>query len=215
MEYYLGEILALAFPRVPYGTVQCNGTTMTIQQNSALFSLIGTYWGGDGRTTFGVPNLKGRSMIGLGTPTTISGVVVGTLNWSIGNLYGTDTYQLSLLQLPQHTHQAVFTPTTTTGGGNPAYVQVSSVQATKSDPNGNYLAKAWDPRPTTADNVYIDPPNAGTLGNLAGVGGGTGGITGGTVAIGTAGSSAAVTMNDPGAGVNFCLVTSGVYPSFE
>jgi microcystin-dependent protein len=244
MEYYLGEILAFAFPRIPYGTEQCSGQLLTIQTNSALFALIGTFWGGNGTTNFGIPNLCGRSMIGLGQPHTNSGAIAGTLNWTIGNLYGTDTYQISQLQLPIHTHAAVFTPTydtpTTptqaknggnptsvtdaniikpcgTGSGNSAYVQVSSAQGNQTSPTGNYLAMCWNTKNNLANNAYVDADHAGTLSYLGGVGGGggSGGITGGTVQIGGAGSSAAITINDPGAGVNFCIVTSGVFPSFQ
>ena len=242
MEYYLGEILALAFPRIPYGTAVCNGQTITIQQNSALFSLIGIAWGGNGTSNFGLPNLCGRSMIGLGTPHTNSNVPVGTLTWQIGNLFGTDTCTISQTQLPAHTHSAVFTPTyetptapiqakseekfktdeiaphcigpTPTGTG--AYVQVSSTQGNQSDPNGNYLAKCWNTKNNIADNAYVDAAHAGTLNYLAGVGGGgSGGMTGGTVQIGIAGASAGLTINDPGAGVNFCITTSGIYPTFD
>jgi len=216
MEYYLGEILSFAFPRIPYGTLQCNGQTLQIQTNSALFSLIGTYWGGDGRTTFGMPNLSGRSQVGLGTPHSNSGVVVGTLTWDIGNLYGTDAYTISSTQLPAHTHSAVFTPTYTTDQtGTAAYVQVSSNNGKLADPSGNYLAKTYDNGAHGNNLSYIAAADAGTLTNLAGVGGGTGGMTGGTVVVGVAGSSAALVVDDPGAGVNFCIVTSGIYPSFD
>ena len=234
MEYYLGEILAFAFPRIPYGTAQCNGQTVPIQPNSALFSLIGVTWGGYGTANFGLPNLSGRSMIGLGQPHTNSGVAVGTLNWAIGNLFGTDSYTISQTQLPTHNHTALFTPTyntptaTTeeakchppiTGGdtAGAAYVQVSSAQGNQADPNGNYLAECWNTKNSMFNNAYVDATHAGTLTNLAGVGGGggSGGITGGTVQIGIAGASAPIVIDNPGAGVNFCIVTSGIYPSFN
>ncbi len=156
-------------------------------------------------------------MYGLGTPRTSSGVVVGSLNWEIGKLYGTDQYALSLANLPVHDHAATFTPSFAggNGSGTAAYVKVSSLQATTNDPNGNILAKGWDPRTQTIDNTYIEPDKAGTLGNLAGVGGGTGGMTGGVVQIGTSGASYPLTVDGPGAGINFCIVTSGVYPSFD
>ncbi|MBN1402990.1 MAG: tail fiber protein [Opitutales bacterium] len=217
MEYYLGEILTFGFPRAPSDTVKCNGQTMSINQNQALYALLGVAWGGDARSTFGIPNLCGRAMYGLGQAHTNSGVIAGVLDWEIGKLYGTDQYVLSQYNLPMHSHSATFTPTYASGdeGGSAAYVKVSSLQATTNEPNGNYLAQGWDPRTKTADNTYIEPANAGTLGNLAGVGGGTGGMTGGVVTVGNAGSSTPLTVEGPGAGVNFCIVTTGVFPSFD
>ncbi len=190
---------------------------MSIQANSALYSLLGVVWGGDARNTFGIPNLSGRSPYGLGQARNSNGAVVGSLDWQIGYLYGTDQYTLSQLNLPAHVHDAEFTPTYT--GGNetatPAYVKVSSAKATTDEPNGNILAKSWDSRTSSIDYTYIQPESAGTLGNLAGVGGGTGGMTGGTVEIAPSGSNAPFMVATPGAGVNFCIVTSGVYPSFN
>jgi microcystin-dependent protein len=213
MEYYLGEILSFAFPRVPYGTAVCNGQTMSIQTNSALYSLLGQVWGGSG-SNFGLPNLCGRAMVGLGTPRSNSGVVVGTLTWDIGYLLGTDAYTISQAQLPAHVHSAVFTPTTSPNASSAA-VAVSSNNGKVSDPNGNYLAKTYDSG-TRANNLsYIAAADAGTLGTLAGVSGGGGGITGGTVQIGIAGASAPLVVDGPGAGVNFCIVTAGIYPSFD
>jgi len=216
MDYYLGEIIAFAYARIPYGSVQCNGQTLGISANAALFSLLGTVWGGNGTSDFAVPNLKGRSMVGLGTPATNSGLVVGTLTWAIGNLNGTDTYTISGSQLPAHVHEAVFTPTYTNGQtSTSAYVQVSSNNGKIADPSGNYLAKTYDNGAHTNNLSYIAAADAGTLTNLAGVGGGTGGMTGGTVVVGVAGNSAGFTVNDPGAGMNFCIVTIGIYPSFN
>ena len=65
-EPFLGEIRNFGFNFAPQGWAQCQGQLLSISQNSALFSLLGTMYGGDGRTTFGLPDLRGRTAISLG-----------------------------------------------------------------------------------------------------------------------------------------------------
>ena len=66
MEEYIGTIKAFAFNFAPRGWAVCAGQTLPIQNNEALFSLIGTIYGGDGRTTFQLPDLRGKSLEGIG-----------------------------------------------------------------------------------------------------------------------------------------------------
>lgn len=63
MDYTIGEITLFAFPFAPMGWMSCEGQILTITQNQALFSLIGATYGGDGRTTFALPNLKGAEPV--------------------------------------------------------------------------------------------------------------------------------------------------------
>ena len=65
---FLAEIRIFPFGFAPTGWAQCNGQILPISQNTALFSLLGTTYGGDGRTTFGLPNLQGRAAVGFGDP---------------------------------------------------------------------------------------------------------------------------------------------------
>ena len=65
-EPYIGELRCFGFNFAPSGWAQCNGQQLPIQQNTALFSLLGTTYGGDGRTTFGLPDLRGRTALGSG-----------------------------------------------------------------------------------------------------------------------------------------------------
>ena len=67
MDPILGQIMAIAFTYVPKGWLPCDGRLMSIAQNSALFSLLGTTYGGDGVTTFALPNLNGRTVVGTGS----------------------------------------------------------------------------------------------------------------------------------------------------
>lgn len=65
-EEYMGEIITVGFNFCPRGTLEADGRLLPISQNQALFSLLGTIYGGDGRTTFALPDLRGRTMVGSG-----------------------------------------------------------------------------------------------------------------------------------------------------
>lgn len=110
-DAYLGEIRAFAGNYAPEGWALCDGSLQTIQQYTALFSLIGTIYGGDGVNTFRLPDLRGRTAIGMGQGT-------GLTNRAIGANGGTETEQLTLAQIPNHTHTMTVSTVT-----NPASVQ--------------------------------------------------------------------------------------------
>jgi microcystin-dependent protein len=63
MDYLLGDILLLPYNFIPMGFMECDGRLLSVQQNQALFSLLGIIYGGDGQTTFGIPNLKGAEPV--------------------------------------------------------------------------------------------------------------------------------------------------------
>jgi microcystin-dependent protein len=88
MEPFLGQLMCVGFTFAPKGWAFCNGQLMSISQNSALFSLLGTTYGGDGRTTFALPNLQGRAPIhfgeGAGLPNFAQGEEGGGLGLTTG-----------------------------------------------------------------------------------------------------------------------------------
>lgn len=98
-DAYLGQMLYVAFTFAPVGWADCNGQLMSINENSALYSLIGTTYGGDGVTTFALPNVQSRVLIGDGTSTT-SGA-----NYVLGQSAGTEKETLTINQMPMHNHQ--------------------------------------------------------------------------------------------------------------
>jgi microcystin-dependent protein len=94
---FLGEIRNFGFNFAPRGWAQCNGQILSIAQNSALFSLLGTTYGGNGQTTFALPNLQGRVPIGMGAGP-------GLTNRVHGEQAGAETTTLVTNNLPAHSH---------------------------------------------------------------------------------------------------------------
>jgi len=105
-EPFLGEIRMCAFTFPPKGWALCNGQLLPINQNQALFSLLGSLYGGNGSTTFALPNLQGRIPIHAGN------------GYTLGGRGGTTTHTITMNELPMHWHAA---------GG-------AQAQATSSDP---------------------------------------------------------------------------------
>ncbi len=130
----------VAFTFAPGGWADCNGQVMSIAQNNALFALLGTTYGGDGRTTFALPDLRGRVPIHTGQG-------AGLSNRVQGSNAGQEQVTLNTLQMPSHTH-----PTT----GN---VPVTNAIGNQTAPAGNRLAKAND-----GESNYSD---AAANGNVA------------------------------------------------
>lgn len=96
-EPFLGEIRMFAGNFAPRGWANCDGQLLEISRNSALFSLLGTIYGGDGRTTFAVPDLRGRSAIHAGSGTGLDPV-------SQGQRGGSTSFQLTAAEIPSHDH---------------------------------------------------------------------------------------------------------------
>src|SRR5690242_14038853 len=99
MDPFIGEIRPFAGNYAPTGWALCNGQLLSIAQNPALFSLLGTYFGGDGRTTFGLPNLQGSAPMHQGGGP-------GLTPRSMGETGGSPTVTLLANQLPPHPHAA-------------------------------------------------------------------------------------------------------------
>jgi microcystin-dependent protein len=96
-EPFIGQIIAVGFNFAPIGWAPCNGQLVPIIQNTALFSLLGTYYGGNGTTNFALPNLNGRTLIGTGQRP-------GGANVDLGEAGGASTTTVGFNNLPPHTH---------------------------------------------------------------------------------------------------------------
>lgn len=126
MEPFLGQIQMFGFNFAPRGWAFCDGNILPIAQNSALFSLLGTTYGGDGRTSFALPNLQCRFPRHVGSASGIDDVT-----W--GEVGGSHTHTLTPGQLPGHTHEV---PVTAEVGTESS--PVGNVPATANDGESNY-----------------------------------------------------------------------------
>jgi len=97
MEPFIGQIQPFGFNFAPRGWAKCDGQILSIAQNTALFSLLGTTYGGDGRTTFALPDLRGRNGVHIG-----QGPGLSNVTW--GERGGAETRTLTVLNLPSHGH---------------------------------------------------------------------------------------------------------------
>ncbi|MGZ5273038.1 MAG: phage tail protein [Kaistella sp.] len=96
-EPYLGQIAFVAFTFAPKGWADCDGQIMSIAQNTALFSLLGTTYGGNGQTTFALPDMRGRVLID-------DGQGPGLSPYSSGQNGGAETHTLTINEMPMHNH---------------------------------------------------------------------------------------------------------------
>lgn len=117
-EPFVGEIRMFAGNFAPRGWAFCDGQMLAINQNQALFSLLGTIYGGDGHTTFGLPDLRGRIPIHAGTGPGLSPRQIGVTS-------GEEETTLNINELPHHAHSAIGTTNLSTSG----------------DPTGRFLAQ--------------------------------------------------------------------------
>lgn len=141
MEGYMAQIIMFAGNFAPANWAFCNGQLVQISENTALFALLGTIYGGDGQTTFALPDFRGRIPVGSGSN------AFGT--FVVGEQAGFPTTTITASQMPAHSH-----PVTA------ASVKASDLSATLTNPIGNAYA-------TTGSNFYASPANATE--NLGGV----------------------------------------------
>lgn len=99
MEPFVGEICTFGFNFPPRGWAFCDGSLLSIAQNTALFSLLGTQYGGNGTTNFALPDLRGRVPVRFGQGPGLSDI-------SIGEVFGSESVTLLSTEMPQHTHTA-------------------------------------------------------------------------------------------------------------
>jgi len=206
---YMGEIRMVGFGFAPQGWALCNGQTMSISQNSALFALLGTTYGGNGVSTFQLPDLQGRVPVHVG-----SGLGLPPVSW--GEKAGSPSVTLTTQQLPIHTHTATFAPSG--GGGNPTVtvnIPAGSQEAQVSAPATPFLAaNVSGARGVQTPGMYAS--SAGT--NAPNLGGVTATLTGvptggGTVTNALTGQGQPFSIEPPYLAVYFIIALQGIYPS--
>ena len=201
---FLGQIQPFGFNFAPRGWALCQGQSMSIAQNTALFSLLGTIYGGNGQTTFQLPDLQGRMAIGQGSGR-------GLTPRQIGEVSGTENVTVLTSNMPAHTHVATFTPS---GGGITATLNASSQTATQSVPGTSGANTLGAPSATIARAVtpvfgYVaDASPSVPLTGLSVTGGG-----GGTVTNALAGNGLPIGIMPPYLCINYSIALQGLFPS--
>ena len=233
-EPYIGTVCTFAFDWCPREYLPADGRTVTVREYQALFALLGFKYGGDNANVFGLPDLRGRSVVGTGKDPILQNPV------NLGQKFGQQSVVLNSAQVPlvPHTHPATFQPV---GGGmqqvnvapTPGTLAVTSklqavqVQGVAQPQTGSYLgtggpaglqAPIYVPAPITTAPVDLGGLEVKLTGTP-----GTGpiqfnvpvGISGGTVSVGPAGSGAGaeVSTQSPGLGQTVCIAALGLYPN--
>ena len=195
-EPYVGQIIQGGWNFAPRGYALCNGQILSIAQNTALFSLLGTTYGGNGQTTFALPNLQSRSMVGAGQGPGLS-------NYVLGQLAGQENVTLLATQMPTHNHPATFT---STADGS---VNATTAKATASAPSaGALLGRAVDgaASPSAVPRIYAPSGTTPTV-PLGGIN------VAGNVTTGANGSNLPMPNLAPYLGITHVIAMQGIYPS--
>jgi len=193
MEPYLGMLILFGGNFAITGWAFCWGQIISIAQNSALFSLLGTIYGGNGVTTFGLPDLRGRAPIGWGQGPGLS-------PYTIGQIGGSESTTLLLPNMPAHNHQAAFnltaTPSASTAAGSSTTPDPTLVPATLptigSGPSGNPI------------KGYVAKDSTTTLAP---------GAVAGTITVGFSGNNQPFSILNPYLAMTYLIALSGVFPS--
>ena len=189
MDPFIGEIMLFAGSYCPHGYLPANGQLLPIAQNTALFSILGTTYGGDGRTNFALPDLQGRSAVGVGQGSGLTVIVPG-------QTIGSESVTLSTLQLPPHSHSA------STSVAVATTLKSSSGNGSTDTPVGKVLAKQ------ARTNIYADGPAAANMDSSA-----VQSTASATTTVTPAGNGQAIAIRSPGLGLMHCIAIEGIYPS--
>jgi microcystin-dependent protein len=189
MEPFLGMIILVPYNFAPRGWAFCNGQILPIAQNTALFSLLGTTYGGNGQTTFALPNLQGRTAIS-------SGQGAGLPFYSLGEMGGAPNTSLLTSNLPTHNH-------TIDVSAMNARVNVKGTPGNTRNPVN--ALPAMEAAGVTA--MYSSDLTPG--GQLA-----SNAVTlGGQPTIGLTGNGLPFSTQDPFLVLNYCIALEGIFPS--
>ncbi len=208
-EPFIGEISYVAFNYAPSGWSQCDGQVLPISQYQALFSLIGTTYGGNGTSNFALPDMRGRVPVHQGQHP-------GGSMFTLGQTGGVENTVLTINNLPVHNHTATATSTSTSvvapGASATSTLKAANSDADQKNASGNSLANAKGSSSaysSTAPNVSMNAASIETT--LSGLGITT--TTNTNVSIGPTGNSQPFSIMPPYTVVNCIIALQGVYPS--
>jgi len=192
---FVGQIIQVGFNFAPRGWSLCNGATLPIAQNAALFSLLGTQFGGNGTTTFQLPDLQSRVGIGAGHGAGLSPYVAGQFG-------GVESTVLTQANLPAHTHSATF-------ANNNSTFNVANVRPTENFPVAQgAIGRSFDGNVPQTSLPWIYCP-AGTAANIpqAGLN------VAGTVTVNSTGGNTPTTIVQPYLALTTVIALQGLFPS--
>ncbi|WP_024772263.1 phage tail protein [Aquimarina macrocephali] len=195
MEFYLSQIVYWACSFAPRTWAFCSGTLLAISSNTALFSLLGTTFGGDGRTTFGLPDLRGRAPIGFGNGPGLS-------DYRLGAKGGAEVVTLNILQIPSHNHSVTASELNIV-----VDIKANSGQADIHTPgNGSSLAAPYDSN-NLAEVMGFNSstPDVSLAGASAAISG--------SMSTGMTGGSQFHENRMPFLTLNPCICIQGLFPS--
>lgn len=189
MDPFIGQIVMFGGNFAPRTWAFCNGQLLAISSNSALFSILGTTYGGDGRTTFALPDLRGRSAIHPGTGPGLSTI-------KLGQRGGAEYHTLTTLEMPNHSHS---------GAGMKGSIGCNEDDADSEEANGNtFGAIQVDSSTAVTVNAYNSSPVDSLMAPNSVS------ITGNTLATG---GNQSFYMRNPFEGINYIIAMFGTYPS--
>jgi microcystin-dependent protein len=184
---YVGEIILVGFNFAPAGWAFCNGQLMPISENETLFQLIGTTYGGDGLSTFGLPDLRGRIPIGAGQGS-------GLQNYFLGETSGSETATLTAQQLAGHNH-AVDTSALTATVKCKSGPALANQRTPVANVHALEAAGATMPFSSAAPDATMNADPVTISGNTA-----------------VAGGNQPHDNLQPFLGLNFCIALFGIFP---
>lgn len=208
-EPFIGEIDLYGFLFAPENWAECKGQTLQINQQQALFALLGTAYGGDGRSTFSLPDLRGRLPVGMGL------FPSSGFDWRMGQTSGSETHKLKVTELAKHAHPASFTSVSSSTDGS-SFTASTDAGSSAIPVTGGYLAAATPPSssgPDKAELIYKSNPASHSLVNLGGGYEGAGSILSGTVAVENNGSGEKFFIIQTSQVLNWCISMQGLFPS--
>ena len=195
MEGTLGEIRLFAGNFAPRNWAFCEGQLIAISQNQSLYAVLGTIYGGDGRTTFGLPDLRSRVAVGTGHG-------LGLSQYPLGYAGGQETNRLSVAQLPTHAHTATFSGTATTA-------DLAAFNGTPNESDGNNATSVASSNGERTPTSYLsnEASNASIKNSVTGI------TSAGTIKVDDSGSSQMVENRQPYMAMNYIICMEGLFPS--
>jgi microcystin-dependent protein len=201
---YLGEIRMVGFNFAPVGWAFCAGQQLGVSQNAALFALLGTNFGGNGQTSFQLPNLQGRSPVGMGAGQGLTPIELGESD-------GAENAQVLISNMPVHNHpatQAAFNATLT---GSTTIVATTNTTGATAPESGSILGSVMASgrvEPSYYPSTSTPKVNLASAPTTV-----SGQVTPSTLQIGNNGSGVPLAIRNPYLGMNFIIALEGIFPS--